>query len=91
MSWLYLLLAIAGFAFAMVTTSGALLWISLLAALVFCVLGVMGLLAERVGGQARDESLMLDPAELVRLREQAEARRAANAAAAQRPGDPPTA
>ena len=42
------------------------------------------LLAQRVGNQSRSEAMMVDPAELRRLREQAEARRAAGAA----PADP---
>jgi len=38
---------------------------------------VLGLLAQRVGSRSRDDPALLDPAELRRLREQAEARRAA--------------
>lgn len=86
MPWLFLLLAIAAFALAFVTSSVALVALFLLAALVLLVLWVMGLLAQRVGDQARDEALLLDPQELRRLREQAEARRAGTATAA---GDPP--
>jgi len=48
---------------------------------------VMGLLAQRVGNSTRDDALMLDPQELRRLREQAEARRAAASA----PSEPPAA
>ena len=41
---------------------------------------VLGLMAQRVGSRSRDDSALLDPAELRRLREQAEARRVAAAA-----------
>jgi hypothetical protein len=85
MPWLFLLLAIAAFALAFVTSSVALAAISLLAALVFLGLWIMGLLAQRVGSQARDDTLMLDPQELRRLREQAQARQATVGAA----GEPP--
>jgi hypothetical protein len=77
MPWLFLLLGIAAFALAFVTTSVALAALSLLAALVLLGLWVMGLLAQRVGNQSRDDTLMLDPQELRRLREQAQARQAA--------------
>jgi ABC-type transport system involved in cytochrome bd biosynthesis fused ATPase/permease subunit len=87
MPWLFLLLAIAAFAVAFKTTSMALAVVCLLAALGLLLAWVMGLLAQRVGSQSRDDSQMLDPRELQRLREQAEARRAGNAAA---PGEPPT-
>ncbi|NZA25007.1 hypothetical protein H0E84_01285 [Luteimonas sp. SJ-92] len=82
MPWLFLLLAIAAFAIAMYTQSLALVVVCILAALVLLVLWVMGLLAQRVGSQTRDDSMMIDPQELRRLREQAEARRAADAQAA---------
>ena len=77
MPWIYLLLAIAGFIVAFETTSMALAVVCLLAALGLMVAWVLALLAQRVGSRARDEATMLDPVELRRLREQAEARRAA--------------
>jgi len=77
MVWLYLLLAIAAFAIALKSTSVALSVLCLLAALGFVVAAVMGLLARRIGSQSRDESMILDPQELRRLRELADARRAA--------------
>ena len=77
MVWLYLLLAIAAFAIALKSASIALSIICLLAALGFLVASVMGLLARRIGSQSRDESMILDPQELRRLRELAEARRTA--------------
>lgn len=76
MVWLYLLLALAAFAVALKSSSIALSILCLLAALGFVVASVMGLLARRIGSQSRDESMILDPQELRRLREQAEARRA---------------
>lgn len=85
MPWLFLLLALAAFAFAFMTSSVALVAICLLAALVFLVLWIMGLVAQRVGNQSRDDTLMLDPQELRRLREQAQARQGAAGVA----GDPP--
>ena len=48
---------------------------------VLVLLGIwlLGLLAQRVGNQTRDDSMMLDPQELRRLRELAEAKRAQSA------------
>ncbi|WP_345293981.1 hypothetical protein [Luteimonas vadosa] len=85
MPWLYLLLALAAFAVAFKTTSMLLAVFCLLAALGLLLAWVMGLLAERVGSQSRDDSQMLDPQEMRRLREQAEARRQGADSA----GDPP--
>ncbi|MCM2335722.1 MAG: hypothetical protein NDI66_02945 [Pseudomonas sp.] len=82
MHWLYLLLALAALAVAFKTTSVAVLAVALLAALGLLLAWVLGLLAQRVGSRARDEGLMLDPAELRRLREQAEARKLAAAQSA---------
>lgn len=79
MPWVYLLLALAAFAVAFVATSP---WLAVLASLValgFLAAWVMGLFAQRVGSRSRDETQMLDPQELRRLREQADARRAAAA------------
>lgn len=83
MQWLYLLLALVALAVAFKTTSVAVLMVSLLAALGFFLAWVLKLLATRVDSQTRDASLILDPVELRRLREQAEARRTAA-------GTPPT-
>lgn len=88
MPWLFLLLALAAFAVAFNTSSMALAVVCLLAALGLMVAWVMGLLAQRVGSQSRDDSQMLDPQELRRLREQAEARRAAAAEASPPPETP---
>lgn len=80
MAWVYLLLALAAFAVALNSASVALSVVCLLAALGLMVAAVLALLARRIGSQSRDESLILDPAELRRLREQAEARRVASGA-----------
>jgi hypothetical protein len=85
MPWVYLLLALVALAIAFKTTSLALLAICLLAALALLVAWTLGLLAQRVGSRSRDEAMLLDPQELRRLREQAEARRA------QAPPEPPAA
>ncbi len=77
MPWLFLLLAVAAFAMALNTASMVLAVACLLAALGLVVAWVLGLLAQRVGNQSRDDSMMLDPVELRRLREEADARRAA--------------
>jgi Sec-independent protein secretion pathway component TatC len=77
MHWLYLLLALAAMVFAMKTTSTGLMFLGMLAALVLLVLWLAGMYAARVAGRSRDVSAMIDPAELRRLREQAEARKAA--------------
>ena len=79
MPWLYLLVALAALAVAFKTTSVALLMLCLLVAFGAMLAWVMGLLARRVGNRSRDETMMIDPVELHRLREQAEARRRAAA------------
>jgi hypothetical protein len=80
MPWLFLLVALAAFAAALKSTSMVLVVACLLVALAATVAWVLGLLAQRVGNQARDDTMMLDPAELKRLREQADMRRTAGAA-----------
>jgi hypothetical protein len=86
MSWVFLLLAIAAFVIAFKTTSIALAALCLLAALGLLLAWVLGLMAQRVGSRSRDDSALLDPAELRRLREQAEARRGATTAEVAPPG-----
>jgi len=76
MYWLFLLLAVAAMAIAFLATSAAVMAVCLLVALALLVAWVMGLYQARVAGHERDVSLMIDPAELRRLREQAEARKA---------------
>ncbi|GGJ95422.1 hypothetical protein [Luteimonas terricola] len=89
MPWLFLLLAVAAFAVALNSSSMAVAVACLLAALAATVAWVLGLLAQRVGNQARDDSMMLDPVELKRLRDQADARRAGAGAASNAGAEPP--
>ena len=77
MPWVYLLLAVAAFVVALKTTSTALMAIGLLAAFGLMIAGVMSLLARRLDNSSRDVSVIIDPVELRRLREQAEARKLA--------------
>ena len=76
MHWLFLLLAFAALGVGLRTTSVALMVICLLAALGLFIAWIMGWYAARVGSNSRDESQMIDPVELRRLREIAEARKA---------------
>lgn len=75
MPWILFLLALAALAVAFITASIALLMLCLMVAFGLTVAGMMQLFAQRMSSRSRDESLMLDPAELRRLREQAEARK----------------
>ena len=77
MQWLFLLLAIAAMALAFVTTSSTVLALSLVAALVLFGLWALARYSAKVADRGRDASMMIDPAELRRLREIAEARKAA--------------
>ena len=90
MPWLYLLLALAALAVAFKTTSVAVLAICLLAGLGFAIAWLMGVLARRIEDRSGSPAMMIDPVELQRLREQAEARRAAvvDPATAQDPARP---
>ncbi len=76
MHWLYLLLSLAAMAFAFLSTSTGLLVACLLAALVLFVLWILGMYSARFANTGRDAASMIDPIELRRLREQAEARKA---------------
>ncbi|HLT43083.1 MAG TPA: hypothetical protein VK000_00315 [Luteimonas sp.] len=75
MPWLFLLLAVAALAIAFLTSSMAIVVISLVAALALLGLWILGLLAQRIDNRSRDDTQMLDPRELQRMREIAEARR----------------
>lgn len=75
MPWLFLLLAIAAFVVALSSSSVAIVAICLLASLGGMVMWIMGLLAQRVGNSTRSDVMLIDPQELRRLREQAEAKR----------------
>ncbi|WP_147653304.1 hypothetical protein [Vulcaniibacterium gelatinicum] len=86
MHWLLLLLGIGALAVALKTASVALMAVCLLAALVLFVLWALGWYSARMSARSRDATAMIDPAELRRLREQAEARKLA---AAQTPPEGP--
>lgn len=75
MHWLLFVLALAAFAVAFGTSSVALMVLCLLAALALMLAGVMRLWAERLGERSRNGGLAMDPEELRRLRERAEARK----------------
>ncbi len=77
MAWLFLILALAALAVAFKTTSMALLIVCLLVAFALILAWVLALLAQRVESRSRNEAMMLDPEELRRLREQADARKLA--------------
>ena len=77
MPWILFLLALATLAVAFKTTSVALLMVCLIVAFGLTVAAMMQMFANRISSRSRDEALMLDPEELRRLREQAEARKLA--------------
>lgn len=79
-AWVYLLLAIGALAVAFKTSSVGVMAVSLLVALGLLLAWVMGLLAQRIDSRSRSDHAMIDPEELRRLREQAEARKAAASA-----------
>jgi len=76
MHWLFLLIAIGALIGAFVSGPTWLMVLCLLVSLVLFVAWAMGLYAARIGDSSRDESQMIDPVELRRLREIAEARKA---------------
>lgn len=80
MAWLFLLLGFGALWAAFTASSPGLLALALIAALVLFVAFVLKMASDRIGSRSRDEHLMLDPEELRRLREQAEARKLAAAA-----------
>ena len=85
MHWLYLLLAVA----LMLAASKAAGWLVLLllaASLVLFVAWMLGWVSTRISSGARNDSQIISPEELRRLREQAEARKAA---AQSNPGSEP--
>ena len=86
MHWLFLLMAIGSMVMAMRTTSMALMVALMLASLGLFLAWIIGWYGRRVGDSSRDQSAMIDPAELRRLREVAEARRNAAVPPAEPPG-----
>lgn len=91
MYWLFLLLALAAFVFALSTTNMALLVLSLVAALVFMLLWVKGLYAAKFDGVVNDVPRPLHAAELQALREQLRPAATADAATATPPSPAPAA
>ncbi|MFC4729160.1 hypothetical protein [Coralloluteibacterium thermophilus] len=75
MPWILLLLALLCLAVGLTTTSIALAWIGLLAALVLIVVGVLMLADRRIAARSRDASTMFDADALQRFRAQAQAAR----------------
>ena len=80
MAWLFLLLGFGALWVAFTASSPGLLALALVAALVLFIAFVLKMASDRIGSRSRDEQLILDPDELRRLREQAEARKLAAAA-----------
>ena len=87
MYWLYLLMAAGALLLAITTVHGWLLLLSLVAALGLVLAWMRGWYLERVGSGTPDQFAMIDPVELRRLRELAEARKR-EAAAGVPPRDP---
>ncbi|WP_066098700.1 hypothetical protein [Xanthomonas massiliensis] len=75
MHWLFLLLAFGALVLAFSTPHMGLLLLSLLASLLFFVLWIRGWYLARMGQADNRTPLMVTPAELQRMREQARARR----------------
>ena len=76
MPWLLLLFAVGLFLVALGATSMTVVILCVLLSLTLSVVAIMSLLAQRVDNSARSETMLIDPMELRRLREQAEAKRA---------------
>ena len=85
MHWLFLLMALASMVMAMRTTSMGLMVALMLASLALFVAWIVGWYGRRVGDSSRDQSVMIDPTELRRLREVAEARRNATVSSSEPP------
>ena len=90
MHWLYLVVAIALLAVAM-KASGWLVVLLVLGALVGFIAWILGWVSSRISSGARNDTQIISPEELRRMREQAEARRAAAQAGSTPPppGEPP--
>ncbi len=76
MHWLYLLLAVA-LMLAASKAAGWLVLVLLAASLVLFVAWMLGWVSTRISSGARNDSQIISPEELRRLREQAEARKSA--------------
>lgn len=84
MHWLYLLLALSAL-FAASKTAGWVVVVLLVLSLILFVAWMVGWVSARISTGARTDAQIISPEELRRLREQAEARKAA---AQSNPGDP---
>jgi len=82
MHWLFLLLAMSALFGALRTSQTWLMVVLLLLSLVLAVAWVLGWMSARLGSRST-QMPMIDPQELRRLREQAEARRQQQASAAE--------
>jgi hypothetical protein len=76
MHWLYLLLAIGSFGLTMMAgVPGFVVVLLLLLALGFLIAFVFSFMASRLDGRQRDETQIISPDELRRMREMAQARK----------------
>ena len=76
MPWLLLLFAVGLFMIALSASSMTAVILCVLGSLGLSIVAIMSLLAQRVDNSARSETMLIDPQELRRLRELAEAKRA---------------
>lgn len=76
MPWLLLLFAVGLFLLALNAGSMPVVIFCVLGSLVLSVIAIMSLLAQRIDNSSRSETMLIDPQELRRLRELAEAKRA---------------
>jgi hypothetical protein len=89
MHWLYLVVSIVFIVIASrASTPGWLVVVLVLGSLGLFVGWMLGWMSSRVSSASRDDVQMLSPDELRHLREQAEARKAAAAAASRNPEEP---
>lgn len=77
MHWLSLLIGFAVLVLSFLTANSLVMVLCWLVALVLFGIWLAAMYSARVSSQERDVTMMIDPAELRRLREQAEARKAA--------------
>jgi hypothetical protein len=88
MYWLFLLMSLGAMAVALRTTSMALMVVSLLAALALLIAWILGWYSARAGSSDSSGRGMIDPVELHRLREQAQARKAMPSSSSAAPSTP---
>lgn len=75
MPWIFFAIAAALLGISVTSTSIVVMVVCMLFSLGLTLAAVMLLMAERVGNTTRSEALLIDPQELRRMRELAEARR----------------